>query len=134
LEEEAVGGRGGVEPIDVAAFVGEDLFEIANGKSFCGGASRGVGEAPEGVEVVVFGERLQEFTRSAGDYVDGAGGKIGRFEQRIKIAGDEWINFAGNGDDGVAHGESGHDGGEETEERGFGGAEDADGADGFLHG
>ena len=49
LEEEAVGGGGGVEPVDVAAFVGEDLFEIACGKSFCGGAGGGVGEAPEGV-------------------------------------------------------------------------------------
>ena len=26
LEEEAVGGGGGVEPVDLAAFVGEDLF------------------------------------------------------------------------------------------------------------
>src|SRR5579864_8196552 len=36
LEEEAVRGGGGVEPVDVAAFVGEDLFEISSGKSFCG--------------------------------------------------------------------------------------------------
>src|SRR5208282_2031795 len=55
LEEEAVGGGGGVEPVDLAAFVGEGLFEVADGKSFCGGAGGGVGEGPEGVEVIVFG-------------------------------------------------------------------------------
>ena len=55
LEEEAVGGGGGVEPVDLAAFVGEGLLEVADGKSFCGAASRGVGEDPEGVDVVVFG-------------------------------------------------------------------------------
>ena len=49
MEEEAVGGGGGVEPVDGAAFVGENLFEVADGESFCGGASRGVGETPEGV-------------------------------------------------------------------------------------
>ena len=55
LEEEAVGGRGGVEPLDVAGFVGEDLFEISDRKSFCGGAGGRVGEDPEGIDVVVFG-------------------------------------------------------------------------------
>src|SRR5580704_18005895 len=48
LEEEAVGGGGGVEPVDVAAFVGEDLFYVADGEGFGGGAGGGVGEAPEG--------------------------------------------------------------------------------------
>ena len=55
LEEEAGCGLVGVEPVDVAGFVGEDLFEVADGKGFGGGASCGVGEDPEGVYVVVFG-------------------------------------------------------------------------------
>ena len=49
LEVEGAFGLLRVEPVDLAGFVGEDLFEIANGQSFRGGADGGVGEDPEGV-------------------------------------------------------------------------------------
>ena len=88
LEEEAGCGLGGDEPVDLAAFVGEDLFEISDGKRFCGGAGGGVGEAPEGVKVVVFGESLQEFGGPAGDYVYGAWGEIAGFEELVEVSGD----------------------------------------------
>ena len=71
---------------------------------------------------------------AAGDDVYGACGKIAGFEELVEVGGDERVEFAGDGDDSVAHGKGGHGRGEETEERSFGGAEDADGADGFLHG
>ena len=55
LEEEAALGLIWVEPIDGAAFAGEDLFQIADGEGLGHGAGVGIGEAPEGVYVVVFG-------------------------------------------------------------------------------
>lgn len=134
LEEEAVGGGGGVEPVDGAAFVCEDLFQVADGELFGGGAGGFVGEAPDGVNVVVLSESFEEFGGAAGDNVDSAGGKIAGFEEGIEIAGDERIDFAWDGDDAVAHRQGGHDGGKEAEERSFAGAANADGADGFVHG
>lgn len=134
LEEEAAFGLACIEPIDLAPLVGEGLFEIADGKSLCGGAGGGVGEDPEGIEVVVFGERFEELGGTAGDDVHGAGRKVAGFENLVEVTGDERINFAGDGDDGVADGNGGHHCGDEAEKRSFGGAEDADGADGFLHG
>ncbi len=133
LEEEASPGVAWVEPVDLAAFVGEDLFEISCGKSFCGGTCRGVGEGPEGVYVVVFGESLQEFARAAGDDVHRACGEIAGFEELIEVGGDERVEFAGDGYCRVAYRYGWHDRGDETQERCFLGAEDADGADGFVH-
>src|SRR5271167_433316 len=88
LEEETAFGLGGVEPVDVAAFVGEDLFQVADGEGLSGGAGGGVGEAPEGVEVVVFGEGLEEFGGAAGDDVYGAGGEVAGFEELVEVGGD----------------------------------------------
>ena len=88
LEEEAGCGWVGIKPIHGASFVGEDLFEISSRKSFCGGASGGVGEDPEGVEVVVFRESLQEFAGAAGDNVYGAWGEIAGFEELVEVGGD----------------------------------------------
>ena len=133
VEEEAVGRGGGIEPVEGAAFVGENLFEVADGEGLGGGAGGFVGETPDSVNVVVFGESFEELGGTASDNVDRACGKIGGFEKRIEIAGDERIDFAGNGYNGVAQGERGHNRGEEAEERRFAGATDTDDADRFMH-
>src|ERR1700737_2343644 len=36
----------GIEPIDKAAFIREDLFQISRGKRFCRGGANGVSERP----------------------------------------------------------------------------------------
>ncbi len=134
LEVPAAFGVARVEEVEFAAFVGPDLFEIADGEQLGGGAESGVAVAPERVEIIVFGENLQEFAGAAGDDVQGAAGKIAGFEDLIDVGGDERIRFGRNSDDGISGGEKRKDEREKAEERRLRRANDADGADGFIHG
>jgi hypothetical protein len=45
----------GFEEIQFAALVGPDLFEVANGEGFGGGAEVIVAVAPESIEIIMFG-------------------------------------------------------------------------------
>ena len=105
LEVPAAFGVARVEEIEFAAFVGPDLLEIADGEQLGGGAESGVAVAPDGVEVIVFGENFEEFGGAAGNDVQGAAGEIAGFEDLIDVCGDERIGFGRNGDDGVSGGE-----------------------------
>src|SRR6266852_5278225 len=104
-----------VEEIEFAAF---------------GGAESGVAVAPEGVEVIVFGENFEEFGGVAGDDVQGAAGEIAGFEDLIDVGGDERIGFGRNSDNGISGGEKRKDEREKSEERRLRGANHAGGADG----
>ena len=55
-EEPAALGLGGIEPVNGPAVTGEDLLEVSCGRSFAEGSGGFVAEAPDGVDVVVFGE------------------------------------------------------------------------------
>ena len=55
-----------------AAFVGPDLLEVPGGHGLGGGNGSFVSIAPDGVNVVVFGEGLQQLRNVAGDNVYGS--------------------------------------------------------------
>jgi hypothetical protein len=77
-----------VKKVDLAAFVGPDLFEIAD-RECLGGRTEGlVAITPDGVEVVVFREGLQKFGCAAGDDIDDATRKIAGLEDLIEVGGD----------------------------------------------
>ena len=47
---------GSLQQVNVASFVGPDLFQVADGEGLGGGAKFSVAVTPDGVEIVVLGE------------------------------------------------------------------------------
>src|SRR5215472_4726983 len=134
LKVPATFALGSFEEIDLTAFVGPDLLEIADRKSLGSGARLRVAVAPDGIEVVVLGQNFEEFARAAGDDVDDATREVAGLEHLIEIAGDERVGFGRNGNDGVAGRNQREDEREEAKKRKFGRANDPDGAERFVHG
>ena len=49
-----------IKPVDSAAFVGKDLFEISHRHRLCRRRIRLISKAPDGVDVIMLGERFQK--------------------------------------------------------------------------
>src|SRR5579863_433246 len=60
LEKPASLSQIGVEPVDLAAVVGPDLFQISRGHGFGSDRAGFISEAPDGVHIVVLGENFQQ--------------------------------------------------------------------------
>src|SRR6266481_5334526 len=133
LEEPAAFALFGIEPVDLAAFVRKRLLQISHGQGLhrCGAGF--IGKAPDGIHVIVLGKRFHQFRHAAGDDVHHASRQIARLEHLIKVSRDKRIFLRGNGNDGVAHGDGGHDQGEESEQWRIHWANDTHRADGFFH-
>src|SRR2546430_17567015 len=70
LEEEMAFALFGGEPIESTAFVGPNLFQVADGQRFRLRAGGFITEAPDGVNVIVFSQRLEQIGRSAGNNIE----------------------------------------------------------------
>src|SRR5207248_9904843 len=67
VEEPAAFALPCVEPVDRAAFIRENLLQVSNGQRFRRCGPRFIGETPNRIHVVVFGERLLKLVRAACD-------------------------------------------------------------------
>ena len=56
LEIPAAFALGGLRQVNVAAFIGPDLFQVSCGEGLGGGTEFSVAVAPDGIEIVVLGE------------------------------------------------------------------------------
>src|SRR5437868_4142079 len=115
LQEPATLALSVVKPVNGAAFVGENLLEVANGKRLYLGGGSLIEEAPHSIEVVVLGEHLHQLGVAAGDDVDHTARQVTGVEQLIKITDDERIKFRRNGNNRVAHSDGGKHGGEKSQ-------------------
>src|SRR3984885_15187501 len=95
-----------VKPVDDAAFVGEYLFQISYGKRLCCRCTGFVRKTPDGVDVVVLGQRLEQLRGVTGDDIDGAIRQITCVEDLVEISNDERVRFRRNHDRSIARGQN----------------------------
>ena len=124
---------GGLQQIDLPAFVGPDLLEVADGESLGGGAHFRVAVAPDGVEIVVLRKHFQQFRGASRHNVDHSTGQIAGFEDLVKIAGDERVRFRRHSHHRVSGRDQREHQREKSEQRKFRGANHADCAQRFIH-
>src|SRR5579862_338233 len=93
FEEPAAFRNFRIEPVDDTAFVGPDLFQISDRHGFGCGNGGFVSVAPNGVNVVVLGERLEKLRSVARHNVHRAGGHIAGVEELIEITGNQRVSF-----------------------------------------
>src|SRR5438132_4546368 len=106
-----------VKPVNGAALVSEDLLEISNRERLrCCGAGF-IRKAPDGIHVVVFGERLQKLRLVSGDDVHGSARQIAGIKKLVEIAGNQRISLGRNHDRGISHREHRHDERQKPEQR-----------------
>jgi hypothetical protein len=105
LEEPATFRDATVEPIDDAAFVGPDLFQISAGHSLGGGDGSFISVAPDGVNAIVLGKGFEQLRNVSGNNIDGSARKIAGIKNLVEVARDERILFGWDSDDGIADGE-----------------------------
>ena len=134
MQEQPAFGVVAILPVDDAAFVGPNLLEIADGRRFHRGAAFFRPEEPDGIHIIMLGERFGQLGGASADDVDNSAGKIGSIEDLIEVRRDERIDLAGYRDHRIAHGDSRKNEREEAEQRRFTGADDGDGADRLVHG
>src|SRR5437870_11478428 len=91
-----------VKPVNGAALVSEDLLEISNRERLRGCGAGFVGKAPDGIDVVVLGERFQELALVADDDVHCAAGQIAGIKELVATDRDQRISLRGDDHDGVA--------------------------------
>src|SRR5437773_5433116 len=122
-----------VKPVNGAALVSEDLLEISNRERLRGCGAGFVGKAPDGIDVVVFGERLQKLALVTSNDIHCAAGQIAGVEKLIQIAGDQRIGFRRDRNRGIAHRDHRHYERQKSEQRCFIWTDDRDGPDRFVH-
>ena len=88
LQEPAAFALLHIEPVNGAAFVGENLFKIPNRVSLGGNGAGFIRETPDSVNVVVLGESLQQLGCVAGDDVDCSAREIAGVEKLVQISSD----------------------------------------------
>src|ERR1700756_1077021 len=82
-----------IEPVDRAAFVSPYLFQVSRGHRLGGGDGSLVPIAPDGIDIIMFRERLEQLRNISGHNVYRASGEIARVEELIEIARDQGILF-----------------------------------------
>src|ERR1700730_5529582 len=108
LKKPAALSQLGVEPVDSSSFVRPNLLQIANRHGLGRGGAGFIAKAPDGIDIVVFGERLQKLRRVPGHNIQRATGKIAGVEKLVEIARDKRIGFRRNGDHRVSNREGRH--------------------------
>ena len=69
LKEPASLGEFRIEPVDGAALVGPNLFQIADGHGFRGNGVGFIAKGPDGIDIIVFRQHFQQLRRVAGNNV-----------------------------------------------------------------
>src|SRR5439155_11061192 len=82
-----------VKPVNSSAFISENLLEVSNGKGLSSRRARFISKAPDGIDVLVLRNRLQELRYVAGDDVNRSSGQIARIEKLVQIARDQRIRL-----------------------------------------
>ena len=85
LQEPAAFALLHVKPVDHPAFVGEHLLEISDGVRFCGSSAGFVGETPDSVNIVMFGQCLQQLRSVPGDEIDRPARQIAGIENLVEV-------------------------------------------------
>src|SRR5215472_737301 len=133
IEEPAPFGKPGIEPVDRATFIGQDLLQISSSHRFRVSERGFLYMASDGDDVVVFHQGFEQLRDIASHDVYGATGEIAGIKELIEIASDQRIFFRGDGDDGIAHGNQWHDKRHEPKKRRIGRTDDSDCSNGLVH-
>ena len=91
-----------IKPVDNAAFVGEDLFQISHGIRFRCRSTGFVRKTPDRIDIVVLRDRLEQLRTVPRDDIDSPVRQITCIEHLVEISDDQRICFRRNHDGSVA--------------------------------
>src|ERR1700677_250414 len=134
LEKPATLSQLGIEPVDHAPFVRPHLLQIAHRHRLRSRSAGLIAEAPDGIDIIMLGKRLQKLRSISSDNIYCAARQIAGVEKLVKIARNQRVCLRRNGHRRVPNCKSRHHHRNKSKQRRFSRADDADRPNRLVHG